>query len=346
MTVVRALAAPAASAPFETTTIERRALRDNDIRIDIKFAGICHSDIHTIREEWGPQTFPLVPGHEIAGVVAEVGSAVTRHQVGDRVGVGCMVDSCGECDFCKDGQENYCSTQTVWTYGSPDIDGTITQGGYSQEVVVAERFVVRIPEGIELDEAAPLLCAGITTYNPLRRFGAGPGTKVAVVGLGGLGHMGVKIAAAMGAEVTVMSRSRAKEQDARELGATGYVATGEEGALEAVAGTYDIVLNTVSADLPLQDYLDTTRPHGALVNVGLPTSDYTVSPWSLVGGSRIVAGSNIGGIALTQEMLDFCAEHRIASTIETIGADEVDAAYDRVVDGTVHYRVVIDTATI
>ncbi|MDE9365828.1 NAD(P)-dependent alcohol dehydrogenase [Luteipulveratus sp. YIM 133132] len=346
MTAVQALAMPAAGAAFETITIQRRALRDDDVRIEIAYAGICHSDIHTVREEWGPITFPLVPGHEIAGVVAEVGPAVTRVRVGDRVGVGCMVDSCGTCDACKDGQENYCRNGAVWTYGSDDVDGTTTQGGYSQQVVVAERFVARVPDGIGLDVAAPLLCAGITTYNPLKRFGAGPGTTVAVVGLGGLGHMGVKIAVAMGAEVTVMSRTRAKEADARELGASGYVATGEEGALEAVASTYDIVLNTVSADLPVQAYLETTRPRGALVNVGLPPSDFVVSPWSVVGGSRIVAGSNIGGMALTQEMLDFCAQHDIAATIETISADDVDAAYDRVVAGDVHYRAVIDVTSI
>ncbi|MEO7059929.1 MAG: NAD(P)-dependent alcohol dehydrogenase, partial [Lapillicoccus sp.] len=323
-----------------------RPLRDDDILIDVKFAGICHSDIHTVREEWGQAHFPLVPGHEIAGVVAEVGAAVTRYQVGDRVGVGCMVDSCGVCEFCQDGQEQFCSKGSVGTYNSQGYDGAWTQGGYAQQHVVSERFAVRIPDGLELDEAAPLLCAGITTWEPLKRWGAGPGTKVAVVGLGGLGHMAVKLAVALGADVTVLSRSEAKKDDALGLGAASYVATANEDALAPLKGTFDLIINTVSADLVMDDYLATLRPLGALVNVGLPSKPYSVQPFSVVGGSRVLAGSNIGGIPATQEMLDFCAEHGVGATVETVEAADANAAYERVVAGDVRYRVVIDTSTI
>jgi uncharacterized zinc-type alcohol dehydrogenase-like protein len=342
----RALIAGSPSAPFEQGSVEHRDLRDDDVLIDIAFAGICHSDIHQVREEWGSALFPMVPGHEIAGVVSAVGSAVTRHRVGDRVGVGCMVDSCGECEACKDGEEQFCARGSVPTYNGLGYDEQPTLGGYAQHVVVLERFVVRIPGGIELDEAAPLLCAGITVWTPLRRFGAGAGKRVGVVGLGGLGHMAVKLAAAMGAEVTVLSRTDAKSRDAGELGADGFVATGTEGALEPLRATFDLIVNTVSADLDVNAYLRLLKPLGALVNVGLPTSPYAVSPGSLVGGSKVLAGSNIGGIPATQEMLDFCAEHGLGATVERIGADEVDAAYDRVVEGDVRYRFVIDTSTI
>ncbi|WP_104105153.1 NAD(P)-dependent alcohol dehydrogenase [Nocardioides sp. 616] len=346
MTTTRALVAPSAGAPFETRTVEHRELRDDDILIDIAFAGICHSDIHQVREEWGPAIFPMVPGHEIAGTVAAVGAGVTGHQVGDRVGVGCMVDSCGECEYCKDGEEQFCTKGAVMTYNGRGYDGEETKGGYAKRVVVSERFAVRIPEGIGLDEAAPLLCAGITTWTPLRRYGVGPGSKVAVVGLGGLGHMAVKLAAALGADVTVLSRTEAKREDARELGATSYAATGDPAVLKGLRNSFDVIVNTVSADLPIRTYLGLLKPMGTLVNVGLPPSAFEVPPGALVGGSRALAGSNIGGIPATQEMLDFCAEHGIGATIETISADEVDAAYDRVVAGDVHYRVVIDTSTL
>ena len=346
MTPTRALVAPSAGAPFETQTIEHRALRDDDILIDIAFAGICHSDIHQVREEWGKAIFPMVPGHEIAGTVAAVGAGVTRHKVGDRVGIGCMVDSCGECEFCKDGEEQFCAKGAVMTYNGRGYDGEETKGGYAQQVVASERFIVRIPEGVGLDEAAPLLCAGITTWTPLRRYGVKTGSKVAVIGLGGLGHMAVKLAAALGAEVTVLSRSEAKRDDATELGATSYVATEDPEALKPLRNTYDLIVNTVSADLPIASYLKLLKPMGTLVNVGLPPSAFQVPPGALIGGSRALAGSNIGGIPATQEMLDFCAEHGIGATIETISADEVDAAYDRVVAGDVRYRVVIDTSTL
>ena len=346
MTRTAALSAASAGADLAPVWIETRALRDDDVAIDIKFAGICHSDIHQVREEWGQATFPMVPGHEIAGIVSAVGGAVTRHKVGDRVGVGCMVDSCGVCEACKDGQEQHCAKGAVMTYNGRGYDGEETKGGYAQGVVVKEDFVVKIPEGIGLDVAAPLLCAGVTTYSPLKRFGIGPGKRVAVIGLGGLGHMGVKIAHAMGAEVTVLSRTADKAEDSLAMGAAHHVATSDRGALKQLRGHFDLILNTVSADLPMDDYLRLLRPLGTLVNVGLPNKPFSVMPYSLVGGSKSLAGSTIGGIPDTQEMLDFCAQHGIGATIETISADEVNAAYERVVAGEVHYRCVIDTATI
>ncbi len=345
MITTPALVTPSAGAPFEAREIEHRDLRDDDVLIDIEFAGICHSDIHQGREEWGEAIFPMVPGHEIAGVVAAVGGAVTGHQVGDRVGVGCMVDSCGECEYCKDGQENFCARGAVMTYNGRGYDDEPTMGGYAQKVVVQEKFVCRIPEGIELDEAAPLLCAGITTWSPLRRFQAGPGKKVAVVGLGGLGHMAVKLAVAMGAEVTVLSRSDAKKDDGLAMGASDYIAT--EGAdLKALRSSFDIIINTVSADLKISSYLSMLKPMGALVNVGLPPGQVQFHPGALTGGTKIFAGSNIGGIPATQEMLNFCAEHGIGATVERISADQVDQAWDKAVAGEVRFRYVIDTATI
>ncbi|NLJ54193.1 MAG: NAD(P)-dependent alcohol dehydrogenase [Intrasporangiaceae bacterium] len=345
-TTTRALAAPSAGAPFEAVTIERRDLRPNDVRIKIAYAGVCHSDIHQVREEWGRALFPMVPGHEIAGTVTEIGSDVTRHQVGDRVGVGCMVDSCGECEMCEADHENFCQNRTVWTYNDTYPDGEVAMGGYSQEVVVAERFAARIPEGIELDVAAPLLCAGVTVFNPLKRWGAGPGKKVAVIGLGGLGHMAVKIAAAMGAEVTVLSQSMSKAEDGKAFGAVDYRATADGSAFKELRGSFDIIINTVSVDVPLDRYLGMLRPFGAVVNVGLPTSPQQVRISSLTSGDKVLTGSNIGGMAITQEMLDFCAEHGIGATIETISADQVTEAYDRVVGSDVRYRFVIDVSTI
>lgn len=346
MSRTAALSTASAGAPLTATTIERRDLRDDDITIDIAYAGICHSDIHQVREEWGSAIFPMVPGHEIAGVVSAVGDGVTRYQVGDRVGVGCMVDSCGECEFCKDGQEQFCAKGAVMTYNGKGYDGEETMGGYSQQVVVSERFAVRIPDALELDVAAPLLCAGITTYNPLKRWGAGPGTTVAVVGLGGLGHLGVKFAAALGAEVTVLSQSTAKQADSARFGAVDHRATKDESTFEDLRGRFDLILNTVSANLPFDDYLSLLKPNGAMVNVGAPSDPSSFRAFSLIGGSKVLAGSNIGGIPQTQEMLDFAAEHGIAAEIETISADQVNEAYDRVVNSDVRYRFVIDTATI
>ncbi|GAB3494066.1 NAD(P)-dependent alcohol dehydrogenase [Flexivirga lutea] len=345
-TTTPALSVAAAGESFAPINLERRDLGENDIRIDIQWAGICHSDIHTIREEWGAAHFPLTPGHEIAGVVSEVGSGVTRHKVGERVGVGCLVDSCGECEQCKNGFEQFCEPGSVGTYNSEGYDGEITQGGYAQQVVVSERFVCRIPDGIDLDVAAPLLCAGITTYSPLKRWGARPGATVGVIGMGGLGHLGVKIAVALGAEVVVLSRTTAKSADAAEFGAVDHLATSDPAVFQDNAGRFDLILNTVSADLPMEDYLRLLKPNGALVSVGLPNQPYEITPGSLIGGNKVVAGSMIGGIPETQEMLDFCAEHGIGATIERIDAGQVDEAYDKVVAGDVRYRYVIDTSTI
>ncbi|MCG8655054.1 MULTISPECIES: NAD(P)-dependent alcohol dehydrogenase [Yimella] len=340
-----ALAVTQANGSFETISLDRRALRDDDIRIDIKFAGICHSDIHTVRQEWGDIEFPITPGHEIAGVVSAVGDGVTKYKVGDRVGVGCMVDSCGECENCKNDHEQFCTKPAVFTYNSLNYDGERAQGGYAQQIVVTERFACRIPDEIGLDAAAPLLCAGITTYSPLKRWGARPGTKVGIVGVGGLGHLGVKIAAAMGAQVYGISRSMAKAEDSEALGATAHLATSDERTFSDHKRSFDIILNTVSADLPMFDYMKLLKPFGVMVNVGLPNGTYELPPRAF-SGNTAMAGSMIGGIAETQEMLDFCAEHGIGATIETISADQVDEAYERVVDGDVRYRFVIDTATI
>ncbi len=334
---------------FTETTIERRDVGAKDVLIDIKFAGICHSDIHTARQEWGDIEYPITPGHEIAGIVAEVGPEVTKYKVGDRVGVGCLVDSCGACEYCVRGDEQFCVEGSVGTYNDTDRfgDGRPTQGGYSSHVVVKENFVLSIPEGIELSEAAPLLCAGITTYSPLSHWGAGPGKKVAIVGLGGLGHMGVKIAHAMGADVTVLSHSDNKREDSKKFGANNYINTSEEGALEAIEGTFDLVLNTVSrADIDINGYLGTLKVDGAMVNVGAPADPISVDVFSLIKGRKTYAGSMIGGIKETQEMLDFCAEHKLGAQIEIITADEIDAAYDRVLNSDIRYRFVIDTSTL
>ena len=314
--------------------------------IDIAYAGLCHSDILKAREEWGRAIFPMVPGHEIAGVVREIGSDVTKHTVGDRVGIGCFVDSCRECENCLAGEEQFCLKGNVATYNGRQYDGTPTYGGYSTQIVADENYVLRIPDGIPLDTAAPLLCAGITTYSPLRHWGAGPGKRVAVIGMGGLGHMAVQIAHAMGAHVTVLSRTLAKQEEGLALGADEYFATENPDALKSLRGRFDLIINTVSADVPVDRYLSTLRLDGALVFVGLPENPQQFRVFSLTGARRSLAGSNIGGIRETQEMLDFCAEHGIASVIETIGADDVTAAYDRVVRGDVRYRFVIDTATI
>ncbi|MFF3461315.1 NAD(P)-dependent alcohol dehydrogenase [Streptomyces sp. NPDC002619] len=346
MTTVAAYAAPAAKAPLERTTIERRAVGEFDVLIDVKFAGICHSDIHQVREGWGKAIFPMVPGHEIAGVVSEVGPGVTRYAVGDRVGVGCMVDSCRECDNCKAGLQQYCVKGPNWTYNSVGKDGQPTYGGYSQKIVVDENYVVRIPEGLSLDEAAPLLCAGITTYSPLNHWNAGPGKKVAVVGLGGLGHMGVKIAHALGAEVSVLSQSLRKKDDGLKLGADHYYATSDPQTFEDLKGTFDIILNTVSAPLDFDAYLSLLRTDGAMVNVGIPEEPVRILLSSVFGNRRSLSSSGIGGIPETQQMLDFCAEHGLGAEIELIRADQINEAYERVVASDVRYRFVIDTATI
>ncbi|MEU6283969.1 NAD(P)-dependent alcohol dehydrogenase [Streptomyces sp. NPDC047028] len=346
MTTVAAYAAPAAKAPLERTTIERRAVGEFDVLIDIKFAGICHSDIHQAREGWGEAIFPMVPGHEIAGVVSAVGSGVTKFAVGDRVGVGCLVDSCRECENCRQGLEQYCLGGGVATYNAVGKDGEPTYGGYSEKVVVDENYVVRIPDGLSLDVAAPLLCAGITTYSPLRHWNAGPGKKVAIVGLGGLGHMGVQLAHAMGAEVTVLSQSLRKKDDGLKLGADHYYATSDPKTFEELRGTFDLIVSTVSAPLDFGAFLSLLRTDGALVNVGAPEEPISLNLFSVIGGRKTLAGSGIGGIRETQEMLDFCAEHGIGAEIELIRADQINEAYERVLNSDVRYRFVIDTATI
>ncbi|MGW7049407.1 NAD(P)-dependent alcohol dehydrogenase [Streptomyces avermitilis] len=345
-TTVAAYAAPAAKAPLERTTIERREVGEFDVLIDIKFAGICHSDIHQARDGWGEGIFPMVPGHEIAGIVAEVGPGVTKFQVGDRVGVGCMVDSCRECENCKAGLEQYCVKGNVGTYNALDKNGEPTYGGYSEKVVVDENYTVRIPDGLALDVAAPLLCAGITTYSPLKHWNAGPGKKVAVLGMGGLGHMGVKIAHALGAEVTVLSQSLRKKDDGLKLGADHYYATSDPKTFEELAGTFDIILSTVSAPLNFGAFLSLLRTDGALVNVGAPEEPISINLFSVIAGRKTLAGSGIGGIQETQEMLDFCAEHGLGAEIELISASEINDAYERVLNSDVRYRFVIDTATI
>ncbi len=345
MRSVTAYATPAAKAPFEKTTIQRRDLGPRDVLIEIAFAGICHSDIHTGREEWGDAIFPLVPGHEIAGTIAEIGSEVDKHSVGDRVGVGCMVDSCRECENCLAGEEQYCLNGNVGTYNSIGKDGRPTEGGYSTHVVVDQDFVLTIPEGVGLDVAAPLLCAGITLYSPLKHWHAGPGTKVAIVGLGGLGHMGVKLAHALGAEVTVLSQTLSKKDDGLKFGADHYYATSDDKTFTDLAGTFDLIINTVSATLPMDSYLSLLRLNGTMVNVGAPSDPLSVHAFTLMGRRRSWAGSSIGGIAQTQEMLDFCAQHGLGAEIEVISGDQIDEAWDRVVASDVRYRFVIDTAT-
>lgn len=342
---VHAYAAPAAGEPLVPTTVERRAVGPNDVLIKIEYAGICHSDIHTVNGDWGPQPFPVVPGHEIVGTVAEVGAQVARHQVGDRVGVGCMVNSCGECVNCLGGNEQFCVNGTVFTYASPDRDGTSTQGGYSTHVVVDAGFVLKVPASLDAAAAAPLLCAGITTYNPLRKWGAGPGKKVAVIGLGGLGHMAVKIAHAMGAEVTVLSQSLKKREDGLKLGADDYRATSDPDTFTELAGRFDIIINTVSADVDVNAFVNLLAVDGTIVFLGAAPGPISVNGF-LLGARRNVTGSMIGGIALTQEMLDFCGEHGIGADVEIISADRVNEAYQRVLASDVRYRFVIDAATI
>ncbi len=345
MRTVTAYSTAGPKAPFRKTTIERRELGPNDVLIKIAYAGICHSDLHTAWGEWGDVLFPLTPGHEIAGNVEEVGSSVTRYRAGDRVGVGCMVDSCRECENCLAGQEQYCLSGLIGTYNAIGRDGRPTEGGYSSHIVVDEEFVLAIPEGISLDVAAPLLCAGITLYSPLRHWGAGPDKKIAIVGLGGLGHMGVKIAHALGAQVTVLSHTAAKRNDAIALGADQFFAMDEVGAFDLLGRHFDLIINTVSASLDLNAYLSLLRLDGTLINVGAPPEPLSVAAFSLVDSRRSLSGSLIGGIRETQEMLDFCAEHGLGADIEVIRGDEIDAAYARMVKSDVRYRFVIDTAS-
>ena len=340
-----AYAVHSATTPLEAWKLERREPGDGDVLIDILFCGVCHSDIHFARNEWGFSTYPLVPGHEIVGKVVRVGSGVSKWKEGDTVGVGCMVESCRTCDACKAGDEQYCEAGSTFTYNGTDKDGSTTYGGYSTQIVVNQDFVVRIPDGLPLDAAAPLLCAGITTYSPLRHFGVKAGTKVGIVGLGGLGHMAVKIAHAMGAHVTVLSHSAGKEADALRLGADAFIVTGEPEVFEKHANTFDFILDTVSAQHDLGPYLGLLRTDGRMVLVGLPDAS-PLGAFPLVFKRRSLSGSLIGGIRETQEMLDFCAEHGITCDIETIQMSQINEAYERMMRSDVRYRFVIDMASL
>jgi len=342
----RAHTATSASGPLTPGTVERRDVGPLDVLIEIAFAGICHSDIHTVRGDWGDVPLPLTVGHEIVGFVTEVGSDVTRHAVGDRVGVGCLVNSCRTCTSCLAGEEQYCLNGNIGTYAAVDVDGTITQGGYASHVVVDEHFVLQVPEAIDLAAAAPLLCAGITTYSPLRHWNAGPGTKVAVVGMGGLGHMAVKLAHAMGAEVTVLSQTLSKQEDSKRLGADAYHATSDPATFTDLEERFDLIINTVSAPVDLDAFLSLLALDGTFVALGAPAQPMSISLFSVMGRRRSLSGSGIGGIRETQEMLDFCAEHGIASDIELVDAAHVNEAWDRVLASDVRYRFVIDIATL
>ncbi|MEO8586697.1 MAG: NAD(P)-dependent alcohol dehydrogenase, partial [Acidobacteriota bacterium] len=342
---VDAWAAPAAKAPLAAFSISRREPAAEDVKIEILFCGVCHSDIHQVRGEWGEAAFPMVPGHEILGRVTEVGSRVTKLKAGDIAGVGCFVDSCGACDPCRRGREQFCIPGAAFTYNSTEMDRkTQTYGGYSKEIVVNERYTLKVPAGLDLAAAAPLLCAGITTYSPLREWKCGAGTRVGVVGLGGLGHMAVKIANAMGAEVTMLSQSRGKEADARRLGAHAFELTSEKGAFKKLAGRFDLLIDTISVPHDLDAHLGLLRTEGAMVVVGVPPTPYTLKAMSVIFGNKKLAGSMIGGIAETQEMLDFCAAKKITADVEVIPIAKINEAYERMLKSDVRYRFVIDLA--
>ncbi len=342
-----AWAAPAAKAPLVPHAIQRRAPGPDDVTIEVLFCGVCHSDIHQVRGEWGAAAFPMVPGHEIVGRVTSAGAAVTKFKVGDVAGVGCFVDSCGACDPCRRGREQFCLEGTAFTYNGTEMDRTTqTYGGYSKEIVVKAAYALKVPPGLELSAAAPLLCAGITTYSPLRQWKCAPGTRVGVVGLGGLGHMAVKIAAAMGAEVTMLSQSRSKEADSRRLGAHAFELTSEKGAFKKLAGRFDLLIDTISVPHDLDAHLGMLRVEGAMVLLGVPPTPYTLGAMSVIFGNKKLAGSMIGGIPETQEMLDFCAEKKIVADVEVIPIAKINEAYERMLKSDVRYRFVIDLASL
>ncbi|MBI5838049.1 MAG: NAD(P)-dependent alcohol dehydrogenase [Candidatus Eisenbacteria bacterium] len=347
MTQISAYAAASAGAPLAPFHVERREPGPQDVEIDILYCGICHSDIHQVRDEWTGALFPMVPGHEIIGRVRRVGKDVRKIAVGDMAGVGCMVDSCRECDPCRHDTEQFCQKGAAFTYNGTEMDRrTPTYGGYSTRVVVTERFVLKIPAGLDPAATAPLLCAGITTYSPLRQWNCKKGDHVGVIGLGGLGHMAVKLASSMGAEVTVLSSSRAKEADARRLGARAFASTAEEETFKRLAGGFDLLVYTISAPHDYNRCLGLLRPLGAMVVLGVPPEPTPVHAFSLIGGNKRLAGSLIGGIAETQEMLDYCGQHGIVSDIEIIPIQRVNDAYERVLRGDVRYRFVIDIASL
>jgi uncharacterized zinc-type alcohol dehydrogenase-like protein len=335
-------AANQAKAPLVPHSFERREPKEYDILIDIKYCGICHTDIHQVNNEWGGSTYPMVPGHEIVGIVSKVGSKVTKYKIGDRVGVGCFVDSCRTCAPCKNGLEQYCTNGMITTYNGVEKDGTATQGGYSSKITVDENYVLKIPDNLPLDKTAPLLCAGITLYSPLMHWKVGPGKKVAIIGLGGLGHMGIKIAHALGAEVSVLSHSLRKLQDGKKMGATYFYATSDPETFTKLQGYFDLIISTVSTDFDLNQFLNLLTLDGTMVQVGLPEKETTMNFASLIGNRRSLAGSLIGGIKETQEMLNFCSQNNIASDIEIISIQQIDEAYKRILNSDVRYRFVID----
>ena len=342
----KAYAAPAADQPLRPETIQRRDLGDNDVALDILYCGVCHSDIHTIRNEWGGTRYPCVPGHEIAGTVSKVGSKVTKYSKGDTVAIGCLVDSCRTCHSCKEDLEQHCESPT-FTYNSDEKQtGGVTYGGYSQNIVVDENFLLRVPSNLDLAAATPLLCAGITTYSPLKRFNVGKGQKVGIVGLGGLGHMGVKLANAFGAHVTVLTRTQNKEEDAKKLGANEVILSTDKAQMNNHEEMFDLILDTVSADHDINAYLKLVKRSGNLVLVGAPENPLSVEPFSLIFKRRQLSGSSIGGIKETQEMLDFCGTKNIVCTIEMIRMDQINEAYERILASDVKYRFVIDLATL
>ncbi|GGX76957.1 hydroxyacid dehydrogenase [Litchfieldella qijiaojingensis] len=348
MSQASAYAAYSADTPLAPFTFQRREPRPDDVAIEILYCGVCHSDLHFARNDWGMTRYPIVPGHEIVGRVTAVGSEVTRFQAGDLVGVGCMVDSCRQCQACRDGVEQFCLEGFTMTYGSDDRqDGTFTQGGYSDSIVVSEHFVLRMPEGIDLASAAPILCAGITTYSPLKRHGVKAGHKVGVIGMGGLGHMGVKLAKALGAEVTVFTRSAAKVDETKRNGADHVVVSTNATQMEAVAESFDFMLDTVPVQHDLNPYLAVLKYDGTHILVGLlDPIEPTIEAFNLVFKRRVLAGSLIGGIEETQELLDFCAEHGITCDVEMLDIKNINEAYERMEKGDVRYRFVIDMATL
>ena len=341
-------AAQSATAPLAPMTFSRRSPRPDDVAIEILYCGVCHSDIHQARNEWGIAVYPLMPGHEIVGKVTEVGANVSKHKVGDLVGVGCMVDSCRHCEACAQDLEQYCLEGPTMTYATPDrIDGSNTMGGYSNSIVVSEHFVVRIPEKLDLAAAAPILCAGITTYSPLKHYGVKAGDKVGILGMGGLGHMGIKFAKAMGAEVTLFTRSASKAEEGRRQGADHVIVSTDAAQMKAAAGQFDFLLDTIPVQHDLNPYLETLRFDGVHILVGLiEPVDPALHAANLVMKRRVLAGSLIGGIAETQEVLEFCAEHGITCDIEMLDIKHINEAYSRMIAGDVKYRFVIDMATL
>lgn len=346
MTQAKGYAALTPTSDLNLWNFERRDVGPNDVQFDIDFCGVCHSDLHQIRNDWFPGIFPMVPGHEIVGRVTKVGNAVSKFKVGDLAAVGCLVDSCRTCDNCKDGLEQYCTRGSVGTYNSKGKDGTPTYGGYSNTIVTHEDFVLHVSDKLDLAAVAPLLCAGITTYSPLRHWKVGKGHKLAVLGLGGLGHMAVKFGVAFGAEVTVLSTSPAKERDARALGAHNFVVTTEAAQAKTVKGYFDFIIDTVSAAHDFKFYLSLLKTNGTHILVGLPSAPIEIPPFSVVNGRRSLAGSSIGGIQETQEMLNYCAENNIVSDIEIIDIKNINQAYERMLKGDVRYRFVIDMKTL